>query len=107
MMKLPRSAQSFLARHWQKSPLFMPQALDRLRPSVSRNELAWLATLDDVESRLVFTQTSAAATRYSAESGPFDSDYNAAGRCWFTLSRSTCPSCAGCSTLFPSYLTGA
>ena len=78
MMKLPRSAQSFLARHWQKSPLFMPEALDRLRPAVTRNELAWLATLDDVESRIVFTQTSGTDTRYSAESGPFDTDYLAA-----------------------------
>ena len=65
----------------------MPRALDRLRPSVTRNELAWLATLEDVESRLVFTETRKQATRYRAETGPFDSDYLAAlpARGWTLL----------------------
>ena len=78
MLALPVSAKAFLARHWQKAPLFIPQALDGLRPSVTRNELGWLATLDDVESRIVFTTTSQGRTRYRAEAGPFDSDYLAA-----------------------------
>ena len=51
MLHLPKAmtADAFLADYWQKTPLFMPQALDSLRPSISRNELAWLATCDDVE----------------------------------------------------------
>ncbi len=75
MLKLPGNAEQFLARHWQKTPLFVPQALERLRPSVTRNELGWLATLDDVESRLVFTDRSGKHLRYRAEMGPFDAEY--------------------------------
>lgn len=79
--------ETFLARHWQKKPLFMPGALARLRPSVTRNEIGWLATLDDVESRLVFTERVGEKLRYSAESGPFDPDYLAAlpNRDWTLL----------------------
>ena len=77
MLKLPGklNAERFLERHWQKEPLFMPAALPRIRPAITRNELAWLATLDDVESRLVFTQRDDRQVRYSAESGPFDASY--------------------------------
>lgn len=77
MLKLPGrlSAEKFLDRHWQKQPLFMPQALQRLQPAVTRNELGWLATLEDVESRLVFTERDGDRVRYRAESGPFDPDY--------------------------------
>lgn len=75
MLQLPGSVAQFLDRHWQKSPLFLPQAVERLRPAVSRNELAWLATLDDVESRLVFTDRGGGRVRYRAESGPFDAGY--------------------------------
>jgi len=78
MLVPPGSVDSFLARHWQKHPLFIPQAVERLRPAVSRNELAWLATLDDVESRLVFTRADGDRTRYTAETGPFDAEYLAA-----------------------------
>ena len=78
MLKLPGSADDFLARYWQKAPLFIPGALDRLRPRVTRNELGWLATLDDVESRIVFAECSGTRTRYKAETGPFDPEYLAA-----------------------------
>ena len=80
MLKLPGTltAESFLACYWQKEHLFMPQALPRVRPSISRNELGWLATLEDVESRLVFTERSNDRLRYVAEMGPFDPDYLAA-----------------------------
>ena len=53
----------------------MPQALRHLRPAVTRNELGWLATLEDVESRLVFTHRDGDRLRYRAETGPFDPDY--------------------------------
>ena len=75
MLKLPSSAETFLDRYWQKELLLMPKGLDRIRPSVSRNELGWLATLEDVESRLVFTERDGDWLRYSAETGPFDPDY--------------------------------
>jgi 50S ribosomal protein L16 3-hydroxylase len=51
----------------------MPAAadLDAL-PDIEADELAWLATLDDVESRLVFTESRDGKTFYRMESGPFD-----------------------------------
>lgn len=74
MLALPGNLNSeqFLEQYWQKRPLFMPAALPRVRPSISRNELGWLATLDDVESRIVFTHREEDRVRYSAETGPFD-----------------------------------
>lgn len=75
MLKLPGSAAQFLDRYWQKEPLFIPAALGRIQPGVTRNELAWLATLDDVESRIVFTRRDDNEVRYSAETGPFETDY--------------------------------
>jgi 50S ribosomal protein L16 3-hydroxylase len=66
------SAELFLARHWQKSPLFMPGAVDMPVPSLQPGELAWLATQDDVESMLIFTEHGPDHTRYRVESGPFD-----------------------------------
>ncbi len=78
MLKLPGTPEDFLACHWQKAPLFVPGALDRLRPRVTRNELGWLATLEDVESRIVFTETAGERTRYTSETGPFDAGYLAA-----------------------------
>ncbi len=80
MLKLPGNltAEKFLARYWQTEHLCMQHALPRVRPAVSRNELAWLATLDDVESRLVFTERGSGRLRYVAETGPFDPDYLAA-----------------------------
>jgi 50S ribosomal protein L16 3-hydroxylase len=80
MLKLPGklSAERFLARYWQKDHMIMPQALDRVRPAISRNELGWLATLDDVESRLIFTERGESGVRYRADMGPFDPEYLAA-----------------------------
>lgn len=53
----------------------MPGGIKSMRPTMSRNELAWLATLDDVESRIVFTERGDDKTRYRVDTGPFDSDY--------------------------------
>jgi len=77
MLKLPEhlTAESFLELHWQKQPLFMPAALERVSPGITRNELGWLATLDDVESRLVFVDRDGKRPQYRAESGPFDVEY--------------------------------
>ena len=53
----------------------MRDALTRVRPAISRNELGWLATLDDVESRIVFVDRQGTQTRYRAEAGPFSFEY--------------------------------
>jgi 50S ribosomal protein L16 3-hydroxylase len=77
VLKLPDNltAESFLAQYWQQQPLFLPDALERVSPAISRNELGWLATLDDVESRLVFVDRDGTRTRYRAETGPFTVEY--------------------------------
>jgi 50S ribosomal protein L16 3-hydroxylase len=77
MLKLPGNLtpESFLEQYWQKQPLLMPGALAQVRPAITRNELGWLATLDDVESRLVFVDRQGTQTRYRAEAGPFTFEY--------------------------------
>jgi 50S ribosomal protein L16 3-hydroxylase len=62
----------FLAEHWQKRPLFMHNAIDAAALALTADELAWLATQADVESRLIFTDRSGDEVRYRVESGPFD-----------------------------------
>lgn len=66
------SASDFLARNWQKQPLFVKSAFDTLSPELSSGELAWLATQPDVESRLVFTERQPSGIRYRVEHGPFE-----------------------------------
>jgi 50S ribosomal protein L16 3-hydroxylase len=68
------SVENFLERHWQKSPLFMPRAMPADLPQLGADELAWLATLDDVESRIIFSRHEGDTTNYRLEHGPFD-DY--------------------------------
>jgi 50S ribosomal protein L16 3-hydroxylase len=41
-------------------------------PQLDAGEIAWLATQEDVESRLVITERQGAAVRYRLENGPFD-----------------------------------
>ena len=52
----------------------MPGALDGIRPSLDSSELAWLATQEDVESRLVITQGNGEDTQYQVRHGPFQDD---------------------------------
>ena len=52
----------------------MPGALDGIRPTLTSGELAWLATQDDVESRLVFTHRDGDSTHYRVQNGPFEND---------------------------------
>jgi 50S ribosomal protein L16 3-hydroxylase len=89
MLTLPDNLtpDSFLRKYWQKRPLHMPRALERLQPSMTRNELAWLATHDDVESSIVFIDRSATSPRYRVESGPFDTGFlqNLPKRDWTLL----------------------
>ena len=65
-------AQEFLASYWQKQPLLLPAAIADLEPRISPQDLAWLATQDDVESRLVFVQNDGNKATYSVENGPFE-----------------------------------
>lgn len=66
------SAEAFLDRYWQKALLFMPQALPANLPQLSADELGWLATLDDVESRIIFSEHNGQTTKYRVEHGPFE-----------------------------------
>jgi 50S ribosomal protein L16 3-hydroxylase len=66
------SADRFLAKYWQKALQFMPAAAESGLPQLSGDEIAWLATQADVESRLVFTERVQGATTYRLENGPFD-----------------------------------
>lgn len=72
-MRFPDGMETvdFLRRHWQKRPLFMRDALE-IEPELDPDELAWLATQDDVESRLVFTERDDKGTRYRVRHGPFE-----------------------------------
>ena len=66
-------AQAFLDRCWQKAPLWMPGAADLEHlPLITADEVAWLATLEDVESRLVLTEFEGSRCRYRVEDGPFE-----------------------------------
>ena len=47
------SPQLFMKRHWQKKPLLIRQAFPGFKPLLSRSELFALASLDDVQSRLI------------------------------------------------------
>ena len=89
MLRFPAqlTPETFLSGYWQKQPLFMPQAIDGPTPSISRNELGWLATLDDVESRIVFVDRDGGSTRFRAETGPFDETFlqNLPKRDWTLL----------------------
>jgi 50S ribosomal protein L16 3-hydroxylase len=60
------SPRTFLRRHWQKRPLFVPGALD-LPPLVDERALTALARRDDVESRIVQRR----AGRWETRHGPF------------------------------------
>jgi 50S ribosomal protein L16 3-hydroxylase len=62
------SARRFLRRYWQKTPLFMPQALPGFNGVIDSRALATLATRDDVESRIVEKR----AGRWQTQHGPFE-----------------------------------
>jgi 50S ribosomal protein L16 3-hydroxylase len=65
------SAQDFLQQFWERKPLNIHGGVDADLPSLTPDELAWLATLDDVESRLVFTERHDGKIVYRVEHGPF------------------------------------
>ena len=65
-------ADAFLSRYWQKQYLYGRGAADQSLPNLEPDEIAWLATQADVESRLVFTERQDGRTTYRLEHGPFD-----------------------------------
>lgn len=75
-MRFPQdlSPERFLANSWQKMSLHMPSAMERIRPEITPDELGWLATLEDVESRLVLTERDGDRTDYRVLHGPFAAD---------------------------------
>lgn len=58
------SPSQFMRRHWQKSPLFVRQALPNVRPPLTRAELFALSARGGVESRLVANDGSAWTLRH-------------------------------------------
>lgn len=68
--------EAFLANYWQKRPVLLQQTLTNVAlPTLSPDELAWLATQPDVESRIVFTERTGSQEAYRVEHGPFDETY--------------------------------
>lgn len=57
----------FIARYWQKQPLFIPSALPQFRGLLTPADLAALAARDDVQSRVVVRR----GRRWEAHQGPF------------------------------------
>ncbi|MCI0508076.1 MAG: cupin domain-containing protein [Gammaproteobacteria bacterium] len=66
------SAAEFLAGYWQKKPLLVRQAIPGYSTPVSPDELAGLACMDDVESRIVLEKDG--ASPWQLQHGPFDED---------------------------------
>jgi len=67
----PLTARLFLQQYWQKTALNIPAAIRCDLPTLTADELGGLATLDDVESRLVFTERNGNRMSYRVEHGPF------------------------------------
>lgn len=59
----------FLARHWQREALWMPQALPGFNSPLAPDDLAGLALEEDVASRLLIERPDG---RHDIEYGPFD-----------------------------------
>ena len=66
------AVEEFLQRHWQKRRYAETDVDDSELPGLDPDEIAWLATQPDVESRLVLTERDGDSARYRVETGPFD-----------------------------------
>ena len=63
----------FLETDYGRQPVWLSGAANLTElPLPDADELAWLATQDDVESRLIYTELGDGQPRYRAETGPFD-----------------------------------
>ncbi len=61
------TAETFLRDHWQKKPLFVPNAFPHLAQALSPKELQTLARNEDMQSRLVLKQNNG----WDLQHGPF------------------------------------
>ena len=61
---------AFLARHWQREPLLIRQAVVNFQPPLSADELAGLAMEEEVESRIIDYDDA----RYQLSHGPFSAE---------------------------------
>lgn len=61
----------FLSEYWQKKPLFIKNAFPNFIDFLSPEELAGLACEDEVESRLVFSNSSRNSLGWEMKNGPF------------------------------------
>jgi hypothetical protein len=50
------SLESFLAEYWQKKPLLVRNALPKVKPPITADELAGLACEEEVEARLIIQE---------------------------------------------------
>jgi 50S ribosomal protein L16 3-hydroxylase len=68
------SYEEFLRDYWQKKPLLFRQAFPDINTPLSAEELAGLACVDGINSRLVFesAEYSAEGRAWSVRHGPFD-----------------------------------
>ena len=65
--------EEFLARYWQRKPLYLPGAITNFKPPISPQELAGLALEESIESRLVEYRDD----RWLLHHGPFrESDFD-------------------------------
>ncbi len=65
--------EDFLARYWQRKPLYLPGAIADFKPPISPQELAGLALEEGIESRLVEYRDD----QWLLHHGPFqESDYD-------------------------------
>ncbi len=65
------SPAQFLAQHWQKKPLLVRQAMPGFQGLLSREQLARLASRDDVIARTVRERDGRRGARWQLEEGPF------------------------------------
>lgn len=77
--------EKFLRKYWQKKPLLLKQAFPHYRCPLTPNDLAALACMDNVSSRLVFEQKN--RKPWQVNYGPFDeSVFNKLPKsCWTLL----------------------
>lgn len=60
-----------MADYWQKRHALLPQTYPEHLPRLSPDEIAWLATQADVDSRLILTERATSGDKYRVEQGPF------------------------------------
>lgn len=64
------SPQQFMKKHWQKKPLLVRQAVPGFQPVLNKAQLFELSGREDVESRLIVQQLSAAPSTRSRKKAP-------------------------------------